>query len=177
LQQEHDRSFEEELKKIAQERRLTPCHAFFASFLASLSEAGVLNQAIVNFMAKHAASIIRGYLKALNLLKVEGESAVEKFKSLVVQLNKALEIGDKVGFKVEDARTVYIGVGGSSCRYCPRGVGRAEIPGTACPFPRLIEALARMEGIEATYTPIVENGQPKALKREGGLCWIKYKLG
>jgi hypothetical protein len=166
----------EELRRIVEERKLTPCHAFFASFIASLAEAGILNQAVTNFMARHAATILHSYLKAMGMLKAEGGNSAERLESLVRRLNAALGIGNRVEFRRLNSRELLVGIGGEKCRYCPRAVGRAEIPGTACPFPRLIEALAHLEGVKATYKPIVVNGQPKALKREAGLCWIRYRL-
>lgn len=165
------------LRRVAEERKLTPCHAFFASFIASLSEAGILNQAVVNFMAKRAAQVLYGYLKAMGMVGSEGSNELERFESFVRSLNDALGIGERVEFKVEDSGEVLVGIGGSRCRYCPKGVGQAEIPGTACPFPRLIEALANLEGIRVAYEPLKDaNGHQQALRREGGLCWIRYRL-
>ncbi len=165
----------QQLRRIIEERGLTPCHAFFASFIASLSEAGILNQAVVNFLAKHTAGVLHGYLKAMGFLNLAGAKGVAGFKKLVEDLNNALGIGERVEFREED-NVVEVGIGGDKCRYCPRGVGRAEIPGTACPFPRLIEALARLEGLDAVYRPREVNGRVEPLRREAGLCWIRYEV-
>ncbi len=89
----------QQLQRTVKERGLTPCHAFFASFIASLSEAGMLNQAVVNFLAKHTASVLHGYLKAMGFLNLAGAKGVAGFKKLVEDLNNALGIGERVEFK------------------------------------------------------------------------------
>ncbi len=174
------RSQNENLEKIiknVEERGLTPCHALFASYLAALADAGVLNQAVVNFMAKRAGRNLHAYLKVMKMLRSDGDTVVERFANLVRSLNDALAIGKHVKVQVQGDDTVLVGLGGRFCRYCPKGVGLAEIPGTACPFPRLIEAIAQLEGINVRYEPFTEsNGKVVAVRKEPDLCWIRYRV-
>ena len=167
----------EKIVRNVHERRITPCHALFASFLAALEDAGVLNQAVVNFMAKRAGRNLHAYLKVMKLLRSDGGTSFERFKSLVESVNDALAIGERVEVHLRDGDTVLVGLGGRFCRYCPKGVGLAEIPGTACPFPRLIEAIARLEGLNVSYEPFSgPEGRVAAVRKEGGLCWIQYRI-
>ncbi|NOZ89085.1 MAG: hypothetical protein GXO15_04085 [Crenarchaeota archaeon] len=167
----------EETRRKVVERGLSPCHAFFACILASLAEINALNQAVANFMAKKAAPKIHKYLTAMGKLHVTGNTPVERLESLVKQLNEALEISPEAVVKTEPDGTILVGIGGGRrCRYCPKGVGEAQIPGTACPFPRLIEHLARLEGIDLELVIQRVNGHFEEVRREDKLCWIKYRI-
>ena len=163
----------DDVRRRVEERGLTPCHAFFACFLASLAEMNILNQAVANLLAKKAAGKVLLYLEAMDALHVpEDGSPAERFVKLVESVNEALGIGPRVEHRVLDGGVVEVGLGGSRCRYCPKGVGGAEIPGTACPFPRLFEHMARMKGINVS----LEKANGGLIEKRGGLCWIRYRV-
>ncbi len=164
------------MKKVATERGVTPCQALFAVFLASLSEAKMLNQATANFLAKSAAPKLYAYLRAMDLLPEPTGDPRHDAEELVKALNRALEIGSRVEIEVH-GDTMLIGLGGDECRYCPKSVGLAEIPWAACPFPKLLEGLLRSHGVDATVEPQRgEDGQLRLVVKRQGLCWIKLRL-
>ncbi|HDN75925.1 MAG TPA: hypothetical protein ENG05_02220 [Acidilobales archaeon] len=164
-----------ELKKIITERGLSPMHVLFATFLASAAESGFLTQGAVNLMAKRVAPVINSYLKAMGYLTKVPKEPIEAFRYIVTTVNKVLGIGPDLSIKYEDC-VITVKLGGDKCRYCPKGVGLAQIPGTACPFPSLIKELAKLEGINVELVREVVKGRVYVLKREGGLCVFKYRL-
>ncbi len=164
----------EEVKRIVEERGVTPCQAFFATFLAAFHASGVLSQGVVNLVATHAAETLQAYLRAMNLLKVEGSTPAEKMASLIDSVLSALEWGE---WRVEpQGDRVVLRVKTSKCRYCPKGVGRGQLPGTACPLPKLIERLANLEGIHAQLVYRREKGRVSSLEKSGGECVIEYRV-
>jgi hypothetical protein len=168
----------DKIVNVIRQRAPNPCQALFAVFLAGLADAGVLNQAVTNFLAKSAAPRLHAYLKAMNLVHAEGKNNTERLKNLLENLNSALEIGPKVELHVvSNDSAVEVGLGGDGCKYCPRAVGLAEIPWAACPFPKLIEGLARREGIPATAVPRRTRQGLSYVEKKNGLCWITIKLG
>jgi hypothetical protein len=165
---------EDKIRRVAEERGVTPCQALFAVFLASLAEARILNQATVNFLAKNAAPKLYAYMKAMGLLPEPTGNQVEDTRRLIEAVNKALEAGPEPVVETPEPGVLLVGIGGSKCRYCPRGVGLAEIPWTACPFPRLIEGMLRAYGVEARLETVEEG---KLVARREGLCWLRLRLG
>ena len=159
----------EELRRVVEERGLTPCHVFFASYLAALNAAGILNQALVDFLARHAAETLHAYLLAMGRIG-EGD-APEK---LVDETLDALQWGEWSVEKHGDELVLRVVTG--KCRYCPKGVGRAELPSTACPLPKLLEAMLRRAGYAASVEQVEERGHRRELVKEGGVCVIRYRL-
>lgn len=162
------------IRAVAEERGVTPCQALFAVFLASLAEANILNQATANFLAKTAAPRLYDYLQAMGLLPEPGGDAERDTEALLRAVNEALGVGPRLVVEKAGEGVVEVGLGGDGCRYCPKAVGLAEIPWTACPFPRLLEGLLRRHGVEARAVP--HEGGGLVEKREG-LCWIRLRVG
>ncbi len=164
------------VKEIAEKRGVTPCQALFAVFLASLADAEILNQATVNYLAKTAAPRLHAYLRSMGLLDSSGATTRERIENLVRSLNRALEIGPEPVVEEKEPGLYEVGLGGDGCRYCPRGVGLAQIPWPACPFPRILEGILRREGIRVTALPRdTEKGRSYVVKR-GSLCWILLRV-
>jgi len=166
----------ERAKRVAEERGVKPCQALFASFLAALAEANMLNQATANFLARSAAPKLYAYLYAMGFVPERAGDPLEDTRRLVEAVNRALEIGDEVRVEPREGGLVLVGIGGSRCRYCPRGVGLAEIPWIACPFPKLLEGLLRLHGVDATVEPQEVEGQRRLIAKRRGLCWIKLRI-
>lgn len=165
----------EVVKKAVSERRPTPQHVFFAIFLASAAESGILTQGGVSLLARSAAPRLRDYMIAMGRELTGGAKGVEGVKRLVENLNETLMIADRVLVENSgDEVTVMIETG--TCRYCPKGVGLAEVPGTLCPFPHLIRELARLEGIDAELVVERNRHRVEVLRKEGGWCRIRLRL-
>jgi len=170
------RNILEEIRRIAEERGVTPCQALYAVTLAALADAHMLNQATVNFLASRAAPRLHAYLKAKGLLRSDGSTTLARLQALVESLNKALGIGPRAEVREIGDDVYEVGLGGEKCRYCPRGVGLAEIPWAACPFPKLLEGIARLEGLQAEAL-VLETPRGKAyIQRRGELCWLRLRV-
>ncbi len=163
-----------EVKRVIEERGITPCHAFFATFIAAFHASGVLTQGVVNLVATHAAETLDAYLRAMGLIRVNGSTPEERMGSLIDSVLGALEWGE---WSVEKGKgLVRLRVKTSKCRYCPKGVGRGQLPGTACPLPKLIERLANIEGINARLVYRREGGRVLSLVRTSDECVIEYEV-
>ena len=155
-----------------EERRLTPCHALFATFIGAFHESGILTQGIVNLVASKAAEILYGYLTAMNAIK-QGEHVrvSELFDSVLRALDwgewEISEEGDELVLRIET----------NKCKYCPRGVGRAPLPSTACPPPKLLEKLAQLHGEKVAAEAIRKGAKITYVEKIGDKCIIRYRLG
>ena len=164
-------TYEDKIK----ERGLELAHVLTASFLSGFSEVGALNQAVVNNMMKKLADRVAAWFLVHGQSPgVEPQDApaqrVEKVFSL---LNDHLHlVGD---FRVEtEASDVVVSIGSGTCRICPIGVGEAEIHGTACPFPALLEHLVNHYSPDGTKIRLKRSGR-NMLVKEGGRCWFRFE--
>ena len=119
-------------------RELEPHHVFLASFLAGLNEMGILNQASVNVAARRAGRYLAEYARVRGGLPEPGSTAVESAGRLARYLGDLLGLATEFEAGTEDG-VAYCSVLSGGCRFCPKGVGEAELEGTICPYPGLIE--------------------------------------
>ncbi len=160
----------EELRRIAEERKLTPCHGFFATFVAALNETGVLNPGVVKFVTSKAAEILYKYLLAMG--RVKPGVAPEEFIDSVL---KALDWGEW-SIQREDS-IVHLKVVTDKCKYCPKGVGRAMLPAPVCPLPGLLEKMLQLAGYNASLAPERHGTEVRLVVKREGRCHIRFKIG
>ena len=158
----------DEIRENFDRRGITPEHVLFISVLRGLVKAGVLNQGILKISSSEASKLLMVELKARNVIP-EGSNDREKFKDFVKKFVNHFEICDNVEFS-EEGDIITVGFGGDSCRYCLKHVGYAEILGSLCPFPMLLEQCAKNFGIDVTLL-----GSKPEKKNE--LCWFSYRIG
>jgi len=155
-----------DMKQVVLDRDLNPFHSFFASFFAGLGELGMLNQGSINIVAKRAADYLYAYLDAKEILPdmnaVPGDSKAEIIKNLILYINKILSMVGEYDLQASGEDQVVLLITGSTCRICPKGVGGAEVKGTLCPIPSLLESLinkiAQKEMLELLTTGIEKEG-------------------
>ena len=161
--------FEEKVKS----RNLKAVNVFIASFIAGLNEFGVLNQAIVDFSAERAGKYLVSYMKVVDESVKGNCSAEERVEKVLNRLNEELEIG-KLNVEREEG-IVKVQILSSSCRFCPKGIGEAELEGTLCPFPKLFESF--VDNLCDLKIQLVYQGLERCpLVKEGDFCSIVYSV-
>jgi hypothetical protein len=164
-----------DIKQVVLERDLNPYHSFFSSFFAGLAELGMINQGSINIVARRAAEYLYSYLDAKEILPdmsaVPGDTPTEVAKNLILYINKILSLVGEYEFKdTEDGMAVLL-ITGNTCRVCPKGVGGAEVKGTLCPIPSLVESLVnKIAGKE--MLDLVTTG----IEKEGPSCRAFFKV-
>jgi hypothetical protein len=164
-----------DIKQIILDRDLNPYHSFFASFFAGLGELGMLNQGSINIVAKRASEYLYAYLDAKEILPdmdaVPGDTSAEVIKNLVLYINKIMSLVGEYDLQQVDENQVVLLITGNTCRICPKGVGGAEVKGTLCPIPSLLESLlnkiAQREIVE-----LITSG----IEKDGGTCKAYFKV-
>ena len=164
-----------DMKQVVIDRDLNPYHSFFASFFAGLGELGMLNQGSINIVARRAADYLYAYLDAKEILpdmkSVPGKTQAEVIKNLIMYINKILSMVGEYDLKEAGEDQVVLMITGNKCRICPKGVGGAEVKGTLCPIPSLLESLinkiAQKEMLELITTGI---------EKEGSSCKANFKI-
>ncbi|MCD6427093.1 MAG: hypothetical protein J7L03_03190 [Caldisericaceae bacterium] len=154
-------------KEMIESRKLDPETVFFASFMAGLNEFGILNQMVMNFAGKTSGGYMAKYFKACY-----PEETERTLPEIAIFLNDKLNISGKdfATFETDGKLTVKIRT--DKCRYCPKGVGSAELEGTICPFPGIIEGFVNeFSRSKIKVSPV--NG--KLLNKEEGFCVITFE--
>ena len=152
-----------EIQEMIDDRQLSRWHLLIASLLGSLaSQQGVFNQAFLNRILKHSMEkFIIPYFETLPdfnescELAREGQTMVERLKPVVNSIDSAFNLAGQVEIIETDRNHATIRVGSSGCRFCPIGVGKAElVPGnTFCPFPTMIEETANYKDSQDCSNP------------------------
>ncbi len=177
-----------EMKALIDDRQLSQWHLMIASLLGSLaSQEGMFNQAFLNRLLKHSMdnfiipyfNTLPDYEEACKLAQSNG-SVSERLKPVVEFMDKVFQLAGQVQIDEIDSDHASLRVGSSGCRFCPIGVGKAELsPGnTFCPFPTMIEQTANsMFGEKMVKTVLTREGmKTKILKKEDGNCFITYEV-
>ncbi len=158
---------ESKRKEMIESRNLDPEAVLFASFTAGLNEFGILNQMVMNFAGKTSGGYMAKCFKACY-----PEEIKETPSELTVFLNDKLNISGKDFSVSETDSKLTVKIRTDKCRYCPKGVGSAELEGTICPFPGIIEGFVNeFSRSKIKVSPV--NG--KLLNKEEGFCVITFE--
>jgi len=159
-------------KESIEERALNANNVFIASFLAGLNEFGILNQAVMNIASRRAGKYLAMFIEAKNPIKVdESKDIKEQCEQVLAFLNSILSISDVNVEKEYDS--IVVKIRNSKCKFCPKGVGEAELEGTICPFPGLVEEFINHLCSKKVKIMRVDN---KILKKEDDWCVMKYEV-
>ena len=127
------------------ERNLKASHVFIATFIGKMAEGGFLNKGVLNIVIPPVAEKLAEYLKFKHSLLNSSNVPVEdKIKRTLEILKEELDPFAKYVVSI-NGNKVNIAIESNKCKFCPKGVGGAEIPGILCMFPMLIKGI--LEGI------------------------------
>jgi len=164
----------EEFQENVTRRELDTESIFFASFLAGLNLYNILNQAMINKASDRAGAHLARFAKLSNPVK-EKPDTTEEFQEAVDLLVKMLGISKDVKITYTDGEPS-VSIETSTCRFCPKGVGEAELNGTLCPFPALIESFTNGLHDSTVVSLYKERGKP-TLTKKGNYCTFEYRIG
>ena len=141
-------------------RKLEGYHILIASLLGALAEGGFLNMGVLNIIVPKVAEKLVSYIE-YKYGSIEEKSSDEKDRINFI-INVFKDILDPFGKYAVDVRNnnITLIIKSDTCKFCPKGVGEAELPGTLCLFPSLIkELLVRLLGGKfKVKTPVVKKG-------------------
>jgi hypothetical protein len=172
------KSMREDMKFMIETRNLGPEQIFTASLIAGMSSFGILNQAVVSWAAYRIGEDLAEYYGICKPSNTDEMAhpieagTIDIFTKSVNILQSMLRISDEIA-TMEDGSIITIKIRNSKCRYCPKGVGRAELSGTLCPFPSLIEKFVNVLSGRTVVTIYKEKSAP-LLKKEDDWCIIRY---
>ncbi len=159
--------------KIA-ERKLDPGNIAFAAFIAGLNELRLLNQGAVNIGSRRMGKYLSEYMKAQNKTPSfkSSDPLLTKIKKIFELLNQVLPISLKYDL-VSEEECVVLKITSATCKLCPKGVGAAELEGTLCPVPGMVEETINifMHPEEVKLVLIERN----VLSKIGDECVMKFK--
>jgi hypothetical protein len=155
------------------ERKLQPHHVFLASFLAGLNEMGMLNQASVNVAARRAGRYLAEFARARGDVPEPGPSPSETARRLIEHLNGLMDLSTMLEISSE-AGIASCRIVSRGCKFCPKGVGEAELEGTLCPYPGLIEEFVnQLIGENQRMRLVMTNRRPMVKAAEGCLVQLE----
>jgi hypothetical protein len=164
-----------ELKTEIEKRSINQHNAFLFSIFAGMVDLGLVNQGVVNELAKKAASYMINYYTAKDVTFALGSDSLEKNVSFLFGFfNGDLNFVKEYGIE-PSGEGVRLAIASQFCRICPKGLGGAEIKGTLCLIPHFFmhlmnHYLPQTDGIS------LRRGRPPVVK-ESGNCIIDYELG
>ena len=120
-----------------QERGLEAYNVMLAAFLAGLNEMGMLNQASVNVASRRSGRYLAEFARLKTTLPEMGDDVKANAAALIEHLNSILTLSQELSVESGPSGAV-LRITGSKCRFCPKGVGEAELEGTLCPYPGLV---------------------------------------
>ncbi len=123
--------------ELVKQRHLTPQHIMCATALGELANEGALNQGNALLAGRVAGRNLAEYVKGL--AEEAGEEPPSTPAEAAEMVIKLINLSDDYRVEPEEKGFV-VGIRTNMCKFCPKGVGGAEIPGTVCPFPGVIEA-------------------------------------
>ena len=164
-------SFEEKVI----ERDLDKWNVLVASLIAGFSKLGILSQAVVNKDMEMVADKLARYFKTKHNIPQINESAdfKENLSNIIKFLDRELELASEKKILTDDEKLEFQ-VATNTCHFCPKGVGEAELAGTACPYPALIKEFANFFLPENQKIEIVMKNR-NSMKKESGTCYIIFK--
>ncbi len=170
-----DSKFQENVEK----RGLIAESIFFASFIAGLNSFGILNQAVINMASRRAGKHLARLAELTDfsesdMLDCAKLNVEEKFGKSLKILNKVLPISKDIDMK-KDNEDIIISIRNSTCKFCPKGVGEAELKGTLCPFPALLESFNNEIWKSEDIQLIKERAIPIMIK-EGDWCIFRFRV-
>lgn len=162
-----------DFKEKIEERSLDAKSVFVASFLAGLNEFGVLNQAVMEIASRRAGKYLAIYMEEKGLTKIDkSKNFEEQVKQLLMSLNSKLSISTDIIVEEKD-NNLLVKIRSSKCKFCPKGVGEAELEGTICPFPGLIEEFINYFCNKKVKVASKNN---KIVRKEDDWCLTEYKF-
>lgn len=177
-----------DVKELIENRQLSHWHLMIASLLGSLaSQEKMFNQAFLNMLLKHSMQqfiipYFEGLIEYQETMKniPEDGSLQEKIKPVVDFIDNVFELAGDIRLSAGNDGNAVVTIGSSGCRFCPVGVGKANItPGmTFCPFPTMIEETARALIAQADIKTVLhrEGLKTRVLTKEDGCCHISYQF-
>jgi hypothetical protein len=162
---EEVRTVVEKSRKVIRERNVSLPSITLASLLGSLYELGILTQGTVAVMAQYFTPRVCAYMLEKGIVK-EGNNVVENLNNVLKAYNFE---DDEFSITLINGE-VRVKVSSKKCKVCPKGVGGAEIKGSACPIPYFIAlclslltnnvwkpALQRRDGGRAAVNKVDDN--------------------
>ncbi len=154
--------------KLIKLRKLDSNCIMFATFMAGFNEFGILNQAVMNHASRRAGAFLAEFFR-----ETQHEKLPDNFVGLLELLNSTLGICDD--FIIQRNSDGYrVSIATEKCRFCPVGVGGAELEGTICPFPGLFESFINgvLDNNAIKLVPV----NRRFLLKNDGFCNIIYRI-
>ena len=132
-----------DLKSTIKDRDLNAYDVLIATLLAEFWNYGFINQGTLNIITKKIADSLLEYftIKHGEFESKAGFNLELIQKTLDLFINELNPYPMPEIVEIEENKKYEIRIESSKCRFCPKGVGKAEIPGTLCMFPGLIRNL------------------------------------
>jgi len=124
-------------------RKLNSSHVFIATFLGALAEGGFLNKGVLNIVIPKVAEKIVTYLKFKHGSLSSYTTSIEEQIKLVLRILKE-ELDPFINYLISVRENkITIAIETNTCKFCPKGVGEADLPGILCVFPQLIKGVLK----------------------------------
>ncbi|NPA62779.1 MAG: hypothetical protein GXN95_04410 [Methanococci archaeon] len=149
-------------KDLFEHRNLKNLHVVLTSMIAEFSTLGILNQGTTNIIGSGVGKKIAKCLKeTVKEFPKDDKKLIEFLINFCDMCDEYIIEDDKIGIKID------------KCKYCPKQIGEAEIPGSACPIPSILASC--MEELTNKPYKIKLWDKNRVIIKENGYCWFRIK--
>ena len=178
-----------EIRNTIEQRELNQWHLMIASLLGSLAQySGMFNQALLNQMLTRSMRqfVVPYFESLLEVSKARQRAAAalipeDQLRAVIWFLDQAFPLAKDIQIVPGDEPTkAKVVVTSGGCRFCPIGVGKAQLAPTKtfCPFPTMILETAKfLLGDERVDLCLIrERARVHAVVKSEGKCHVEYQL-
>ena len=163
-----------DLKSEIARRDINQHNAFLFALFAGMVDLGLVNQGVVNELAKKTATYMINYYVAKGIeLPIGTDSLEENVEYLFDFFNGDLNFVKEYAID-RSSGGVRLAVSSQFCRICPKGLGGAELKGTLCLIPHFFMHLMNYFLIRENQLSLPKGTAP--IRKEGGSCIISYDV-
>lgn len=162
-----------DLKTEIARRDINQHNAFLFAIFAGMVDLGLVNQGVVNELARKTASYMVNYYSAKDIDFPFGDGPLDKNVAYLFEFfNGDLSFVKEYAIE-QSGEGVRLSVASQLCRICPKGLGGAEIKGTLCLIPHFFMHLMNYF-LPREKQLSLRKGEPP-IRKEGGNCIISYE--
>jgi hypothetical protein len=155
-------------------RDINQHNAFLFAIFAGMVDLGLVNQGVVNELAKKTAAYMMNYYSAKDIEFAIGNDSLETNVTFLFDFfNGDLNFVKEYAIE-RSGGGVRLSVASQFCRICPKGLGGAELKGTLCIIPHFFMHLMN-HYLSRQNQLVLRKGQP-SITKEAGNCIISYEL-
>ena len=163
-----------DLKTEITRRDINQHNAFLFAIFAGMVDLGLVNQGVVNELARKTAGYMINYYTAKDIEFSLGTDSLEKNVAFLFDFFNG-DLNFVKEYVIDRSNGgVQLAIASQFCRICPKGLGGAELKGTLCLIPHFFMHLMNYFLARDNQLTLAKGVNP--IKKEAGNCIVSYDV-